>query len=227
MNIGVFGKNKEKLIETAKAKGIEINDFDSDLIISYGGDGTFLLAECKFPEIPKLLIRENNICKLCVKEDLEDALEIFKKGRYKIDEINKVEVEFNGKILNATNEIILHNADPRHAIRYEVEIDGKKIHNHDVIGDGIVLSTQLGATGYYRSITDSIFFTGIGLAFNNSTEPYDHMVLNENSIIKIKIKRGPAIIFADSQKDGFDLNEGNEITIRKSDLKTRIVRFLN
>jgi len=221
MNVRIFGKNTEEIEKIVREKSIE----NLDMVITYGGDGTFLMAESKFTEVPKLLLRENNICKLCVNVDKETALEQIRKGRYRIEETNKVEAAFKDQALNATNEIIVHNADPRHAIRYEVQINNKRIHDHDVIGDGIVVSTKLGATGYYRSITDSIFYTGIGLAFNNSTEAYDHMVLDENSEIKIIIKRGPAHVYADNQKEFIELTEGDDIIIKKSDEVTRLVRF--
>jgi NAD kinase len=220
MNIRIFGKNTKELEDLVKEKGVS----DLDFVITNGGDGTFLAAENKFPEIPKLILRDGSICKLCIDLEKEEIFERVRKGRYRIDEINKVEAVYKDKKLTATNEIIIHNGDPRHAIRYEVFINDKKVHDHDVIGDGVVVSTLLGATGYYRSITDSVFHTGIGLAFNNSTEPYDHIVLDEKSEIKIKIKRGPAVVYADNQEECFDLKEGDEIIVKKSEEKTRLVR---
>lgn len=224
MNILIFGKETSEIENKLKEKGLNIEKHDPEIVVTYGGDGTFLMSENKHPEIPKLILKSSQVCKLCHDVPNESVLDNFLKGRYRIDEINKVEVLYKDKILIATNEIIVHNADPRHAIRYNVSINNGDIYQNNIIGDGIVLATQLGATGYYRSITDSVFHTGLGLAFNNSTEPFDHLVLNENSEIKVLITRGPARVYADNQEDFFELQEGDEITIKKSDIKTRIIK---
>jgi NAD kinase len=122
----------------------------------------------------------------------------------------------------ALNDVVIHNADPRHAIRYSVTIDNRRIHN-EVIGDGIVCATPLGSTGYYRSITDGIFESGIGLAFNNSTEQTDHIVVSEKSILSFVITRGPAFCYADNQENFFELNDGDTAIIQKSKNIAKII----
>jgi NAD kinase len=134
----------------------------------------------------------------------------------------KLRATVGGKTLEALNDIVVHNADPRHAIRYGVIADGRNIHD-EVIGDGIVCATPLGSTGYYRSITDSVFEAGIGLAFNNSTEQTDHMVLADTSTITIAITRGPALCYADNQEESLPLAAGDCVTIQKSDTTATMV----
>jgi NAD kinase len=125
--------------------------------------------------------------------------------------------------LIAINEIIVHNSNPRKAIRYTVHVDDKQIGN-EIIGDGIVVATpSFGSTGYYRSITDSFFEVGIGLAFNNSIEQSDHMVLRDNRVIKLNLVRGPADVYADNQESSIELCENESVTIRKSEDTAKIV----
>ena len=64
---------------------------------------------------------------------------------------------------------------------------------------------------------------GIGLAFNNSTEQSDHMVLKDQSVIKIRIIRGPAVIYADNQKEEIQLTVQDEALIRLAKTKAHIV----
>ncbi|OGN33119.1 MAG: hypothetical protein A3I39_02235 [Candidatus Yanofskybacteria bacterium RIFCSPLOWO2_02_FULL_47_9b] len=107
-------------------------------------------------------------------------------------------------------------------MRYRLWTNGKQIGNI-IIGDGIVVATPFGSTAYYRSITDSFFEIGIGLAFNNSIEQSDHVVLDDQAIIKLEVTRGPALVYADNQKEYLELKEGQEVTIRQSIKKARWV----
>lgn len=227
MRVAVVSNDKE-IDSVLTGKGLTITDHDPEYVISYGGDGTFLSSENKHPEVPKLVLKNSRVCKLCSKEDNDEILNKFIRGRFRIQELIKLEAKFQDKNLKAINDITIHNSDPRHAIRYMVRINGEKIHEQEVIGDGVVIATpKLGATGYYRSITDSFFNVGIGLAFNNSTEAFDHMVLEEDTKIEIEIIRGPAKVYADNQEDFIELNDGDSILIKKSEEKGRILRFLN
>ncbi len=225
MKIAIEGKNKEEIIKLLKNKKVEIVDKKPDFVFSHGGDGAFLFAENKYPGIPKLILRANSICKLCDKRSNKKLIDLFFNNKYIIEKNIKIEVIYKNKKMVATNDITLHNADPRHAIRYLTKIEGKKNHEKEIIGDGVVVSTPLGSSGYYRSITDSIFYTGIGLAFNNSTEASDHMVLKENSKIEIIITRGPAKVYADNQENFFELKEGDKILIQKSKNLGKLIKI--
>ncbi|MEK9183956.1 MAG: hypothetical protein AAB890_02695, partial [Patescibacteria group bacterium] len=88
---------------------------------------------------------------------------------------------------------------------------------------GNIAATPFGYTGYYRSITDSYFEIGIGLAFNNSTEQSDHVILKDSSIIKMSIVRGPALVYADNQEDFIELNDGDNVLVKKSEEYAQII----
>ena len=106
-------------------------------------------------------------------------------------------------------------------MRYDVRIDGE-LYGQEIVGDGVGVSTVHGSTAYYRSITHSIFRTGIGLAFSNSTELVNHLVLPEDSVINIKIIRGPGELTADNAPEMPLVKDGSECEIRMSDLKAEM-----
>lgn len=120
------------------------------------------------------------------------------------------------------NDVVVHNADPRHAIRYRLSVNGKAI-GGEIIGDGFVVATPLGATGYYRSITDSVFEVGIGIAFNNSMEQSDHLVVCEESVITAVILRGPAMVYADNQAASIAMEDGVRVSITRSRHRTALL----
>ena len=110
----------------------------------------------------------------------------------------------------------------RAGARYRLWIDGR-LDNSQVVGDGLVVATPFGSTGYYRSITKSLFRTGLGLAFNNSTEPLDHQVVGGNSVIDVEILRGPAVLLADNDPRRIHLHEGSRIRISRDPRQTNVL----
>lgn len=218
----LFGENRSRIEPLVRKAGFEVAETDPEFVVSYGGDGTLMRAESAHPGIPKIVLKDSLICKKCSPLSNEQVLDAVKNGRYAVEELMKLEIISDGKTLYAMNDITLHNADSRHAIRYSLAVNDKVV-GEAIIGDGVVVATPFGSTAYYRSITDSFFELGIGLAFNNSTEQSDHMVLKENSVIKIKIIRGPAVIYADNNEDAIRIDKDSEVLIRKSGNKALIV----
>jgi NAD+ kinase len=224
MKISIVSKNNDEIEILKKDKDFEIVEKNPDFVISYGGDGTLMKSEHKFPGVPKILLCDSGVCKKCSPYSNEEILEKIKNGKYVIEESWKLEAEANSKRIIAMNDIIVHNRDARHAIRYRLWNNDQEI-GKEIIGDGVVIATPFGSTAYYRSITDSFFEVGIGIAFNNSTEQSDHMVVKEDGKIKIKITRGPALVYADNQEEFIELEKDDEVTIKKSNQIVKIVKM--
>ncbi len=224
MKVCIFGKGSEAVENLVKKFSFEVVNDDPDFVISYGGDGTLVASEAVFPGVPKIALRNSVICKKCQDIPNEEILKRVSSGNYTLEEFLKLEVSVGNKKMLGLNEIVVHNSDPRHAIRYKLSVNDSPF-GGEIIGDGIVVATpSFGSTGYYRSITDSFFEVGIGLAFNNSIEQSDHVVLKEDSKINIKILRGPATVYVDNQKETFVLEAGDEARVEKSKETAKIVR---
>lgn len=225
MKLLIYGDKTKEITELVEKTGFDVVNNNPEIVASYGGDGTFMKAENEFPGVLKFPIKKSKICKLCHNLPTEEILRKVFVGEYIIREEIKIEAIFKDIKIIGLNEIIVHNIDPRRAIRYEIFVNGKKVGN-EIIGDGVVISTPHGSTGYYRSITDSFFEVGVGVAFNNSTEQSDHMVLKESSEIVVKIIRGKAIAYADNNDEEIILDDGCEIVIRKHINNAKIVKFV-
>ncbi|MBD3317503.1 MAG: hypothetical protein GF344_17065, partial [Chitinivibrionales bacterium] len=168
-NYAIFAKNPQRVPELkaiAEMRGFTYDPEFPQFMITIGGDGTFLLAEHRYPGIPKLLVRDSLICYKCHNEPIDEMLRIIAEGRYLIKEILKLRAAFNASGPLAANDIIIRNTDPRHALRFRLTIDATS-EDDILIGDGVVVATPFGSTGYFRSITRQSFFEGIGLGFNN------------------------------------------------------------
>ncbi len=224
MKVLIVGREKE----SAEKLFSMHNEFmlvsaNPEMVVSFGGDGTLMEAEFLYPGVPKLYLKNSRIGKLAHNHTNEDIVAAVAAGNYTVEEHFKLEASAKREVLLGLNDIIVHNADPRHGIRYTVAIDRKQL-GHEIIGDGVVFATPLGSTGYYRSITDSNFEQGIGLAFNNSTEQRDHIVLREDRTIEVRITRGPAMCYADNQKKFIELREGEGIKVARSSQSAKLIK---
>lgn len=211
----LFGSHIDAIRPLVAASGFDVVDQGPELVIAVGGDGTLMRSEHAWPGIPKLALRDSMICKKCSRLSNEEVLARVVAGDYTTEPLIKLEATAKGRTLTAVNDIVLHNGDPRHGVRYRVAVNGRQL-GGIIIGDGIVVATPFGSTAYYRSITDSSFELGIGLAFNNSTEQADHIVLKETSEILVILERGPAMLYADNTPDNISLDVGDEVNIRRS-----------
>ncbi len=225
MKIALYGKKSDAVEKILLEKGVTIvsprsNDFD--LLISYGGDGAMLGAELAYPGRLKMPIRDRETAQHCPKHSLERQIGAL-LGRQLKESILMKLVGSVGSIEHyALNDIFIHNKNNVSALRYQVKIDDD-MYAREVVGDGVGVATVHGSTAYYRSITHGSFRVGIGIAFSNSTELLNHLVLQEDSVIKVRILRGPSELVFDNSPDITSLREGDVVTIRKSDKTARIL----
>ncbi len=222
MKICFYGRYLEEIIPFFQKHHYVCCSDNPDLVVTHGGDGTLLEAEHKYPGVPKFPIRDQRSAKLCDIHQYEKQIEMFLNDELKKTSLIKLSGECNGQKIIGMNDIFLHNVDRGSAIRYQVLIDDE-LYATDVVADGVGVSTVHGSTAYYRSITHSTFRVGIGLAFSNTTEVTNHIVLPEESIIKIQVTRGPGIVLADNSPDRIKVSEGDELIIRKSPETANIV----
>jgi NAD+ kinase len=211
----VDGEYRHKLDQLLQEVGIDLVKDNPEFIITYGGDGTLLGAERSYPGVPKLPIRDGDINDEETRKRFLKQLQKLKNGEYAQRSYYKLDLTVKGKNLTALNDVTITQKLQPSSLRYRIWVN-KRPYPREIVGDGIVAATTFGSTAYYRSITDSAFQVGMGLAFNNSTEQIDHQVLREDSVIRMQITRGPAIAFADNNPECLVLNVNDEAIIQKS-----------
>lgn len=210
MKILLFGKNSQNLEGLVKSLRFEIVNLSPDVIISHGGDGTLLSAERQYPGIPKIPLRNSDVCKKCIDHEEKTLLEKLITGKLQIKEYKKIETSLFYKNLLALNDFVIRNKEPMHSIRFTLG-DSKLL-----IGDGVVASTPFGSTGYFKSITEQTFSQGLGVAFNNITEKTDPLNLREDESVAFRLIRGNATLSFDNNPDVFTIDEGSELIFKLS-----------
>jgi len=199
-------------------EGFSVAEADPDFILCYDGDGTVLFSERKLPEVPKLIVKTSRPCRKYdyALGELKNLLSEIREGKYCLYKKMKLETEAKGKKLVGLNEIQIHPKLPIHAIRFSLFIAGEEY--KDLIGDGVIVATPFGSTGYYKATGGKRFTKGIGVSFNNlHNKNIESFVIPESSVVELKIIRGTAGLFADNDEDLIELQAMDAVTIRKSE----------
>lgn len=210
--------------EEAERQGFVYDEAHPDVVLSFGGDGTLLHAERRYPSVPKLPLRNSRTCKKCSDHPIEAALAALRRGSFQRSELTKIEAHVlrrgESSRLIGLNDVILRNRHLEHAIRFSVEDDEGVVHAQ-VIGDGVVAATPFGSGAYYQSITKQRFSEGLMLAFNNATTELPPLPFR--SSVTITLLRGPAELAVDNMRFDALLEEGDRVVIMPSEERTTIV----
>lgn len=222
IKVGLFGKNSDSIRHLIPEFGLQLVEDHPDVIISYGGDGTLLSAERKYPSIPKLPIRDSKVCKKCPFHTTEHLLQKLAEGKIKLEEYPKLQAKIHNEEITALNDLVIRNSVPMHALRFRVYLNDKLIRPEVLIGDGVVFTTVFGSSGYYQSITRKTISGGFAAAFNNTTFPVENFKFNKGDHIKVAVIRGPGTLSSDNNSKLHNLKEGDEAVIQASEHDARI-----
>lgn len=226
MNIQLVGLQKkvlESIIQESYPE-LTIVEQNPEMIVAFGGDGTLLYGEREFPGIPKVLVRNSLICDQCKTSVRSTVLDLLRDGTYAVEPHLKLDATINGQTLSALYDVMVGHATVNGSVRVRLFLNGEP-YQQEVVGDGVIISTPIGSTGYYQSITRSTFQIGIGVAFNNSVNFVNHMVIKEDAILRIEVTRGPGIAAVDNNEDRIAVSTGDIIEIQKSAQDAQLVVF--
>jgi len=156
--------------------GIDVVDDRPDVILAYGGDGTFIGSERLHPGIPKVGFRRQSTTTRCPAHQDATLLSSLARGQLEETSLMKLFARFDGRDVIAVNDITVRNTDPRSAVRFRIHLNGQPV-TEELIADGVVVCTPFGSSAYFRSITRTVIRTGMGVAINNCTYLLNHLVI--------------------------------------------------
>lgn len=220
----LFGAHAHELEkEIASHANLELVEANPDVIISYGGDGTLLAAELHWPGVPKAPILNSDRGNRCIPHPAGDVIERLARGRLVRQHYTKLEcaIQRAGEdepdcYVTALNEINVHMARINSAVRFRLWINETPYGNGaDILGDGFLLCTPFGSTAYFNKITRCVFWQGLGIAFNAGNQYTSHLVVPEDTVMRVLVTRGPALLAFDSSTQYFHLGEGDQLITRK------------
>lgn len=202
-----------------------------EFVVCARGHGTLLKAEKKYPSVPKLFLHHIALDKNIVKTIYEKLA----SGDFELVEHPKLFATVNRKKFYALNEVNLHNIEP-HAIRIQVFVNDKPSltdkngEPKTIVGNGALVSTPLGSTGYFSSVINQTFSSGFGIAINQPTaesdvKPHEKAIFVPfNSIINLHVVRGPGFLYHDSEEKPIKVKTGDKITLKRGE-STYLIKF--
>ena len=214
---------------------------DADCVMVLGGDGTIIQAARELAEtgVPILGVNLGTVGFLAEVElvHIYKAIDAVMAGRYKLEKrfMLKGSVIKDAKIVyeaNALNDIVVARGNLVRAISTSVYIDGNQVSS--LHGDGIIVTTPTGSTGYNLSAGGTIILPDAEVFGIHPICPHS---LNSRGVItssaaKIDIdvewnKRSEpdeAIVSFDGNK-GIRLMPGDKVTVMKSELTVPFLRI--
>ncbi len=195
-----------------------------DVVICYGGDGTLLYGEQHIPTVPKLMLRSTMLCTQCRETAATEMLTALSSKNYTLEPHMKLEARSQNHTHLGLYDIMIGHSRINVSVRLRFAINGVR-HPEEIVGDGLIISTPLGSTGYYQSITRSNFSSGIGIAFNNSVNTMSNLVVDEDAQIEMIITRGRAVVTSDNNEEPEIVDTDATITVQKSQAVASLVTF--
>lgn len=179
---------------------------ESDIIICIGGDGFLLTTINQYNRLKKPIypINGGTVGFLTNSFNIEEISNIMNADKVKLISL---QVNLNKKLENAYNEISLLRKSPQ-AIHLELYINDE--FTAKIIGDGLIISTPLGSSGYNHSSGGSILPLNSNLLSITPICPYKPKnwkgaIIENDVTIRIKIldsNKRPAIINLDNREFG-------------------------
>ena len=124
-----------------------------DYVVSIGGDGTILRSADEIGKlsIPIIGLNKGRLGFLANSpvEVFDSLIDKIQASKFKISERSIIQVEFEGNIKNALNEISVSRKNTTSLITIDTKLDNQYLNTY--WADGLIISTPTGSTGYSLS----------------------------------------------------------------------------
>ena len=221
----------------ADLSGLEVfegNNFSADMVLSIGGDGTFLKAAMRVGNrnIPILGINTGRLGFLAdvLPDQMEDAFDEIYQGNYLAEPRRVLKLTCNGHVLKGypygLNEIAVLKRDTSSMITIHAYINGEPLNVYQA--DGLVISTPTGSTGYSLSVGGPILVPQSGTISLTAVAPHSlnvrPIVIRDDWEITLDVESRSHnfLIAVDGRSE--TCREGTRLTIKRADYYVRIVK---
>jgi NAD+ kinase len=201
-----------------------------DLVIAMGGDGTVLKALDLMPGCPVLAINFGTVGFLTAgdRTELAALVERLLRGEYIVSERLLLRCEYPGGVTHVVNEIVLRST--WRMMQVDVDVNGARIRT--IRGDGVIVGTPTGSTGYLLSAGAPIVMPDVQCFVLDGINEYNFtsraVILAPDSLIRLRVGSllpgQRAEFMADGNLVG-DLQPGQDLLLTRSDRRAQLIFF--
>ena len=228
-----FLKNDQK-IDVDATKIFTGDDFEADIVISMGGDGTFLKAASRVRQkmIPILGVNMGRLGFLAdvSPSDIEKCLDAIYEENYSIENRALIQVTTDGNPLEgyncALNDVAILKRDSASMISIRACVDGEYLTTYQA--DGLVISSPTGSTAYSLSNGGPIIVPGTKVFSMTAVAPHSMnirpIVLSDSSEITLTVESRSHnfLIAVDGRSE--KCKEGTRLTLRRAPYDVKVVK---
>ena len=225
---------EDQKLDVNAAKIFTDDDFDADIVISMGGDGTFLKAASRVRQkmIPILGINMGRLGFLAdiSPNDIEKCLDAIYEEDYSIENRALIQVTTDGEPLEgyncALNDVAILKRDTASMISIRASINGDYLTTYQA--DGLVISSPTGSTAYSLSNGGPIIVPGTKVISMTAVAPHSMnirpIVLADSSEITLTVESRSHnfLIAIDGRSE--KCKEGTKLTLRRAPYDVKVVK---
>ncbi len=202
-----------------------------DYVVSIGGDGTILRSADEIGKlsIPIIGLNKGRLGFLANSpiEVFDSLIDKIQASKFKISERSIIQVEFEGNIKSALNEISVSRKNTTSLITIDTKLDNQYLNTY--WADGLIISTPTGSTGYSLScggpiiMPDSKNFVLTPIAPHNlNARP---LVISDEKKIEISINGRESEYFVSADSKIFSVSIDSKLNISKAPHVLKMIEF--
>lgn len=205
-----------------------------NILLSLGGDGTFLntarlIGNSNIPILGVNLGALGFMAEVGPKE-INNFISNIEKGKYKIIDFCVISAELeNGKYLYGINEIVIDKSNSIRVIEIEISYNNEKVVNF--VGDGVIVSTPTGSTGYSLSAGGPIICPYSNVLLITPVCPHTlnfrPIVVPDDGLILIKAVSKEKIRITADGHTSYLFDKETLIRIKRANYTIKVVKRIN
>lgn len=212
-------------------------DKDVDVMLSLGGDGTFLetLTYIRNSGIPMLGINTGRLGFLAnvAKTEINEAIHALVNKKFSIEKRALLCLTDPGNLFGevnyALNELTIFKKDSSSMITIHTYINGDYLNSY--FADGLIIATPTGSTAYSLScggplvMPESQNFVITPIAPHNlNVRP---LIISDNNVIKLKVEGRSSHYLASLDSRSEIIDSSVELTLKKADFSLNLIKLEN
>ena len=204
----------------------------ADLIISFGGDGTLLVAakETLRKDIPVMAVNMGTLGYLAdiPPKDVVEMLEKYRRNECIVDKRTFLKVKYNEKEYHALNDLVISKGGIASQM-ISVEVYADEVFVNKYRADGIIIATPTGSTAYSLSAGGSIVHPNLRALSITPLSPQSltarPIIIDGNEVLSFKVfSRDNDTHLNIDGRINFRIKQEDEISAVMSNRKVKIIR---